>query len=96
MARLVKLVDEPDSEKRFHLTFERLPSGIQPGDVVINDEVPNRGTLIRNCAPVPRVPVLPQRPASAGVMFASRTTVFKPFIFQTEFNAFGNTVRAGC
>ena len=49
MARLVGVEDVPESEKRFHLSFEQLPSGIQAGDVVINDEVLNRGTLIRNC-----------------------------------------------
>lgn len=50
MARLTEVEDVPESEKRFYLSFEQLPSDIQPGDVVINDEILNRGTLIRNCS----------------------------------------------
>ena len=94
MARLVKLVDEPKSEKRFHLTFEQLPSGIQPGDVVINDEVLNRGTLIRNCSTssTGAGPAATTRFRGSDVRFENNR--FQTFHFQTEFNAFWGTPRS--
>ena len=38
IARVTELEDVPESEKRFHLTFEQLPSGIHPEMLKINDE----------------------------------------------------------
>lgn len=94
MARLVKLVDEPESENRFHLTFEQLPSGIQPGDVVINDEVLNRGTLIRNCttSSTGAGPAATTRFRASDICFEN--TRFETFHFQTEFNPFWGTPRS--
>jgi hypothetical protein len=94
MARLVKLKDEPESEKRFHLSFEQLPSGIEPGDVVINDEVLNRGTLIRNCSTTSTGagPYASTRFRASDISFENNR--FESFHFQVEFNPFWGTPRS--
>ena len=94
MARLVSLRDEPESEKRFHLTFEQLPSGIEPGDVLINDEVLNRGTLIRNCSTssTGAGPYASTRFRASDIRFEN--TRFESFHFKTEFNPFWATPRS--
>jgi len=94
MARLVKLKDEPESENRFHLTFEQLPSGIEPGDVVINDEVLNRGTMIRNCttSSVGAGPAATTRFRASDISFEDNR--FDSIHFQTEFNPFWGTPRS--
>ncbi len=93
LARLVKLKDMPESEKRFHLTLEQLPTGIQPGDVVMNEEVLNRGTLVRNCST-----------SSTGGIYATtrfrgsdvsfENNRFETFNFHVEFNPFWGTPRS--
>lgn len=93
MARLVSLKDEPESEKRFHLTFENLPSGIQPGDVVINDEVLNRGTLIRNCSTSSiGSENSSTRFRASDISFENNH--FEDFRFLVEFNPFWATPRS--
>jgi hypothetical protein len=94
MARLVKLKDEPESEKRFHLTFEQLPAGIQADDIVINDEVLNRGTLIRNCttSSVGAGPAATTRFRASDISFEGNR--FASIHFQTEFNVFWATPRS--
>jgi hypothetical protein len=94
MARMVALKDVPESEKRFHLTFEQLPSGIEPGDVVINDEVLNRGTLIRNCttSSTGAGPYASTRFRASDITFEN--TRFQTFHFRTEFNPFWGTPRS--
>ena len=94
LARLVKLKDEPESEKRFHLTLEQLPSGIQPGDVVMNEEVLNRGTLIRNCttSSTGAGPYASTRFRGSDVLLENND--FKMFNFHVEFNPFWGTPRS--
>ena len=94
MARIVALQNVPESEKRFHLTFEQLPSGIEPGDVVINDEVLNRGTLIRNCttSSTGAGPYASTRFRASDIRFEN--TRFESFHFKTEFNPFWGTPRS--
>lgn len=94
MARLVQLVDEPESEKRFHLTFEQLPDGIQPDDVVISDEVLNRGTLIRNCTTTSTGAgaAATTRFRASDIRFENNH--FQNIHFQTEFNPFWATPRS--
>lgn len=94
MARLVQLVDEPESEKRFHLTFEQLPDGIQPDDVVISDEVLNRGTLIRNCTTTSTGAgaAATTRFRASDIRFENNH--FQNIHFQTEFNSFWATPRS--
>jgi hypothetical protein len=94
LARLVKLKDEPESEKRFHLTLEQLPSGIQPGDVVMNEEVLNRGTLIRNCttSSTGAGPYASTRFRGSDVLLENND--FKSFNFHVEFNPFWGTPRS--
>ena len=71
-----------------------MPSGIQPGDVVINDEVLNRGTLIRNCSTssTGAGPGATTRFRASDIRFEN--TRFKTFHFQTEFNPFWGTPRS--
>ena len=93
MARLIELEDVPESEKRFHLTFEQLPSGIQLGDVVINDEVLNRGTLIRNCSTSSiGTENASNRFRASGICFEDNR--FEDFSFLVEFNPFWGTPRS--
>jgi hypothetical protein len=93
MARLVESQNVPESEKRFHLTCEQLPSGIQPGDVVINDEVLNRGTLIRNCSTSSTgTENASNRFRASGICFENNR--FEDFRFQVEFNPFWGTPRS--
>lgn len=92
MERLVEATDV-SGQNRFNLRLASLPSGVGVDDVVINEELLNRNTLIRNCR-------------SSEVGTGSATTrfrasdihfennVFEEFSFTVEFNPFWGTPRS--
>ena len=47
MARVIGVVDVDSSS--YAVTFESIPSGVLPNDIVLHEESLNRGTLVRNC-----------------------------------------------
>jgi hypothetical protein len=47
MARVISVVDVDSSN--YAVTFESLPDGVLPSDIVLHEESLNRGTLVRNC-----------------------------------------------
>lgn len=51
MARVVSVQDL--ESPNYRVTFESLPPGVKPTDVVLHEESLNRGTLIRNCSTTP-------------------------------------------
>ena len=93
MARVVEAENVPESQKRFYLSLEHLPSSIRPGDVVINDEVLNRGTLIRNCSTSSTgTEYASNRFRASGITYENNR--FEDFNFYVEFNPFWGTPRA--
>jgi hypothetical protein len=93
MARVIEAQDVPESEKRFYLRLEDLPSRIQRGDVVINEEVLNRGTLIRNCSTSSTgTEDASNRFRASGIRFENNR--FEDFNFHVEFNPFWGTPRS--
>lgn len=92
MGRL-KSVTDVRGENRFVVELESVPKNLRPGDTVINEEVLNRGTVIRNC-----------RTTQVGTEYAStrfrasnitfESNHFEDFRFNVEFDAFWGTPRS--
>jgi hypothetical protein len=92
MSRLISAKDV-DNEDRFYLTLESLPLGTRVGDTLINEEILNRNTLIRNC----RTSDLGT--GEATTRFRATNIVFEgnhfeEFRFNLEFNPFWGTPRS--
>jgi len=93
MGRVIGAENVAESEKRFYLSLEALPSRIQPGDVVINEEVLNRGTLIRNCSTSSiGTEDASTRFRASGICYENNR--FEDFKFLVEFNPFWGTPRS--
>ena len=92
MRRLVQVTDVA-GKNRFYLSLESLPAGTQAGDTVINEEVLNRGTLIRNCS-TSQVGTenSSTRFRASDIRFENNR--FEDFDFNMEFSSFWGTPRA--
>lgn len=73
MARVISVVDVDSSS--YEVTFESIPSGVLPSDIVLHEESLNRGTLMRN-----------SRTTSVGT--ESTTTRFRGTDMRFENNTF--------
>lgn len=92
MSRLIKARDVAN-EDRFYLTLESLPAGTQVGDTLINEEILNRNTLIRDC----RTSDLGTGEATTRFRasdIAFEGNHFEEFRFNLEFNPFWGTPRS--
>jgi hypothetical protein len=93
MARLEQLKNLPKEYKRFYIFLENLPEDIQADDIVINEEVLNRGTLVRNCSnSAVGTETASNRFRASGIRFENNH--FEDFQFLIEFNSFWATPRS--
>ena len=92
MSRLLKVEDLSD-ENRFYLTLESLPDGVAPNDTLINENIHNRDTLIRNT----RISNLGTGDATTRFRVANlgfENNHFEAFNMTLEFNSFWGTPRS--
>jgi hypothetical protein len=92
MSRLQQ-AEDVGGEDRFYLTIASLPPDTQSEDVLINEEVLNRNTLIRNCR------IGEVGTSSATTRFRAsdihfENNDFREFSFTVEFNPFWGTPRS--
>lgn len=92
MSRLLK-VEDVSHENRFYLKLESLPEGVSYNDTIINEDVHNRDTLIRNTR------ISNQGTGDATTRFRVANLVFEnnhfeEFRFNLEFNPFWGTPRS--
>jgi hypothetical protein len=83
MARVVGAVDV--AAPNYEVTFESLPAGILPDDIVIHEESLNRGTVVRNC----RNSIIGTEDASTrfrGTDVLFQDNHFEDFGFRLEYN----------
>lgn len=92
MRRLVTVKDV-SGKNRFYLTLESLPAGTQTGDTIINEEVLNRGTLIKNCT-TSQVGTENSSTRFRASDIRFEDNHFEDFGFHIEFSSFWGTPRS--
>jgi hypothetical protein len=83
MARVISAVNV--AAPNYEVTFESLPGGIQPEDIVIHEESLNRGTVIRNS----RTTNIGTKQATTrfrGTDVLFQDNHFEDFVFRIEYN----------
>lgn len=92
MSQLVE-AEDVSGQNRFYLTLNSLPEGIEAEDVLINEELLNRNTLIRNCrSSEVGTGNATTRFRASDIHFESN--VFREFSFTVEFDRFWGTPRS--
>ncbi|NQU42018.1 hypothetical protein HQ520_01950 [bacterium] len=91
MGRAVSAVDV--ESPNYEVTFESIPEGAEPGDIVLHEESLNRGTVIRNCTTTDiGTENSSNRFRGTDVLFQNNR--FEDFAFQLEFGDNLGTPRA--
>jgi len=92
MGRLISIQDIK-GKNEFFIEMENVPDGLKADDTIINEEVLNRGTVIRNC----RTTQVGTENASTRFRASDirfEKNHFEDFYFNVEFNPFWGTPRS--